>query len=86
MLIKMSNTNQPKAKFSTPLPDGSSLGLTVWRGKKDPTGEVITIQIRREEGESWKTISRLAVYRTHDGQYNLLPERPAQEVLRNDPQ
>jgi len=36
---------------------------------------VLTIQIRHSTGDSWETIGRLAVYRTADGAYSLLPER-----------
>lgn len=68
----------PKFKFSNRLPDGDYLTLSVWPGKKDPTAEVLTIQIRRMEGDEWMTAGRLAVYRTQDGTYSQLPERPAQ--------
>ena len=60
------------------MPDGDYLTLSVWPGKKDPTAEVLTIQIRRMEGDEWMTAGRLAVYRTQDGTYSQLPERPAQ--------
>jgi hypothetical protein len=49
--------------------------LAVWPGKKDPTAEVLTIQIRHSTGDSWETVGRLAVYRTGDGNYSQLPER-----------
>jgi len=54
--------------------------LSVWHGKKDPTAEVLTIQIRRMEGDDWITAGRLAVYRTSDGIYSKLPERPPRSV------
>jgi hypothetical protein len=66
---------RPKARFSIPLPSGEFLSLTVWQGKTDPKAEVLTVQIRRREGEGWVTASRLAVYRNADGAYNQLPER-----------
>ena len=64
-----------KARFSTKLPNGDFLGITVWPGKSDPNAEVLTIQIRRQTGEGWETVGRLAIYRTPDGRYSLLPER-----------
>ena len=71
----MASPTQPKARFYTRVDEKDYLGLTVWRGKSDPEAEVITVQIRRKEGENWETISRLAVYRTADGTYSQLPER-----------
>ncbi|MEM3608323.1 MAG: hypothetical protein QW238_05620 [Candidatus Bathyarchaeia archaeon] len=65
----------PKARFSSRLPNGDYLTLAVWPGKRDPTAEVLTIQIRRLEADSWRTIGRLAVYRSSDGNYSQLPER-----------
>jgi len=67
--------SQPKARFSSRLPNGDYLTLAVWAGKKDPTAEVLTIQIRHSAGNSWETIGRLALYRTGDGNYSQLPER-----------
>ncbi len=68
-----------KARFSTRLPSGDFLGITIWPGKSDPSAEVLTIQVRRQTGEGWETVGRLAIYRTVDGRYSLLPERaPAQ--------
>jgi len=68
----------PKFKFSNRLPNGDFLTLSIWPGKKDPSAEVLTIQVRRLEGEEWITAGRLAVYRTSDGGYSQLPERPPQ--------
>ena len=65
-----------KARFSTKLPNGDFLGITIWPGKSDPNAEVLTIQVRRQTGEGWETVGRLAIYRTPDGRYSLLPERP----------
>jgi hypothetical protein len=73
--------SQPKARFSSRLPNGDYLNLTVWAGKKDPTAEVLAIEIRHSAGSSWETTGRLAVYRTGDGNYSQLPERqPAKET------
>jgi hypothetical protein len=42
---------------------------------------VISVQVRRMEGE-WKTVGRLAVYRTKEGVYSQLPEtKGAEKVL-----
>ncbi|MCW3986272.1 MAG: hypothetical protein NWE91_07700 [Candidatus Bathyarchaeota archaeon] len=71
----MSQTSQPKARFYTRVNDQDYLGITVWRGKADPTAEVIAVQIRRRKGDEWETVGRLAVYRTSDGTYSKLPER-----------
>lgn len=64
-----------KARFSTKLPNGDFLSLTVWPGKTDPSAEVVTIQVRRQSADGWETVGRLAVYRTSDGRFALLPER-----------
>ena len=75
-----------KARFSIRLPSGDFLGLTVWPGKTDPTAEVLTIQVRRQSGEGWETVGRLAVYRTSDGRFSLLPERaPSTATAKAEP-
>ena len=71
----MSTGQKPKARFSTKIPNGDFLGITVWQGKSDPNAEVVTVQVRRQSGEEWETVAKLAVYRTSDGRYSLLPER-----------
>ncbi|MCK4477328.1 hypothetical protein KAU88_02225 [Candidatus Bathyarchaeota archaeon] len=75
MVIELSQTSQPKARFYTRVNEQDYLGITVWRGKTDPTAEVIAVQIRRRKGDEWETVGRLAVYRTSDGTYSKLPER-----------
>jgi hypothetical protein len=72
----MSEKQTPKARFSTKLPSGDFLGVTIWQGKSDPNAEVVTVQIRHPTGDSWETTARIALYRTADGKYSLLPERP----------
>ena len=72
----MAEKQTPKARFSTRLPNGDSLGITVWQGKTDPTAEVVSVQIRHQTGDTWETTARIAIYRTSDGKYTLLPERP----------
>ena len=71
----MSSSSQPIARFHTRLNEQDFLGITVWRGKTDPTAEIIVAQVRRREGDKWETVGRLAVYRSSDGTYSKLPER-----------
>lgn len=71
----MAEKQTPKARFSTRLPNGDSLGITIWQGKSDPTAEVVSVQIRHPTGDTWETTARIAIYRTSDGKYTLLPER-----------
>jgi hypothetical protein len=73
--VKDMTPSQPKARFYTRINEQDYLGVTVWPGKSDPTAEVITLQLRRNDGENWETIGRLAVYRSSDGTYKKLPER-----------
>jgi hypothetical protein len=72
----MAEKQTPKARFSTKLPNGDFLGITIWPGKSEPSAEVVTVQIRHPSGDSWETTARIALYRTADGKYSLLPERP----------
>ena len=71
-----SEKQTPKARFSTKLPNGDFLGITIWAGKTDPNAEVVTVQIRHPSGSEWETTARIALYRTTDGKYSLLPEKP----------
>ncbi len=72
----MAEKQAPKARFSTKLPSGDFLGITIWPGKTEPAAEVVTVQIRHPTGDSWETTARIALYRTPDGKYSLLPEKP----------
>ena len=67
--------SQPKARYHIRLNEQDYLNLAVWPGKADPTAEVIVTQIRRNNGENWKTVGKIAVYRSPDGSYSKLPER-----------
>lgn len=78
-MIKLSSRSQPKGRFYTRLNEQDFLGLTIWPGKTDPTAEVLVVQIRHREGDNWDTIGRLAVYRSSDGMYSKLPERPSSD-------
>ncbi len=71
----MAEKQTPRARFSTKLPNGDFLGITIWPGKSDPNAEVVTVQIRHPTGDGWETTARIALYRTFDGKYSLLPER-----------
>ena len=73
--MALSSTSQPKGRFYTRINEQDFLGITIWPGKKDPTAEVIAVQLRRRDGDNWETVGRLAVYRTSDGAYSKLPER-----------
>jgi hypothetical protein len=68
----MAEKQTPKARFSTKLPNGDFLGITIWPGKSEPAAEVVTVQIRHPTGDSWETTARIALYR----KYSLLPEKP----------
>ena len=72
----MAEKQTPKARFSTKLPNGDFLGVSICPGKSDPAAEVVTVQIRHPTGDGWETTARVALYRTSDGKYSLLPERP----------
>jgi len=69
------SSSQPKARFHIRIGEQDYLNLTIWAGKADPSAEVIVAQIRRNNGENWETVGRLAVYRPSDGSYSQLPER-----------
>src|SRR5712664_1630459 len=72
----MAEKQTPKARFSTKLPNGDFLGITIWPTKSDPSAEVVSVQIRHPTGDTWETTARIALYRTPDGKYSLLPEKP----------
>ena len=70
----MSEKARPKFNFTKKLGGGEFLNVAVWPGKSDPEAEVISVQLRRFDGD-WKTLARVALYRTRDGTYSGLPER-----------
>jgi hypothetical protein len=74
-MVKKMSSSQPKARFHIRINEQDYLNVTVWAGKSDPKAEVIVTQIRRNDGENWETVGRLAVYRSPDGSYSKLPER-----------
>ncbi len=82
----MAERQKYKARFTSKLPNGDFLGLTVWPGKSDPSAEVLTIQIRHQGSAGWETVHRVAIYRTSDGRYSLLPERtPVSQPAKTEP-
>src|SRR5436853_4664143 len=81
--LMMAERQKYKARFTSKLPNGDFLGLTVWPGKSDPNAEVLTIQIRRQGSAGWETVHRIAIYRICDGRYSLLPElTPASQAAK----
>jgi len=76
-MSETSPSGREKARFNIPLESSRQeyLGFAVWSTKNDPNAEVIAVDVRQLEGDNWKTVGRLAVYRTADGQYRKLPER-----------
>ncbi len=72
----MSEKSRPKFSFSKKLGGGEFLNVAVWPGRSNPEDEVVSVQLRKFDG-SWKTVSRLALYRTKDGAYTELPEKSA---------
>jgi hypothetical protein len=82
----MAERQKYKARFTSRLANGDFLGITVWPGKSDPSAEVLTIQIRHQGATGWETVHRVAIYRTADGRYSLLPERnPAPKPSQPEP-
>ena len=70
----MSAKSRPKFSFSKKLGGGEFLNVAVWPGRSNPQDEVVSVQLRRYDGD-WKTLGRIALYRTNDGTYSELPER-----------
>lgn len=70
----MSEKSRPKYSFSKNLGGGEFLNVAVWSGRSNPDDEVVSVQLRRFDG-NWKTLGRLALYRTREGAYSELPER-----------
>jgi len=74
----MSEKARPKFSFSKKLGGGEFLNLAVWPGKSNPKDEVVSVQLRKYDGD-WKTLARIALYRTSDGTYTELPEKNASQ-------
>jgi len=65
----------PKASFRERLHEDEFLSISVFPTKKDPTAEVISVQVRRPTGDDWETIVKIAIYRSPEGDYSRLPDR-----------
>jgi len=70
----MSEKTRPKYSFSKKLGGGEFINVAVWPGRSNPEDEVVSVQLRKFEGD-WKTLARVALYRTRDGTYSELQER-----------
>ena len=66
---------RPKESFRSPLPDGSSLSISIFPTRNDPKAEVLSVQIRKQIDDNWETIGKIAVYRSPEGDYRKLPDR-----------
>jgi hypothetical protein len=66
---------RPRQSFRIALTDGSNLSLAIFPTKKDPTAEVISVQITRLIDDNWVTDAKLAIYRSPEGNYSQLPDR-----------
>ena len=60
--------SEPKARFYTRINENDYLSVTVWPVKSDPLAEVITLQLRRNEGEKWEISVYLKEEKQHDNQ------------------
>ncbi len=70
--------SKPKASFRVRLSEGEFLNVGVFPTKRDPTAEVISVQVTRAPGapgDDWETIARIAIYRSPEGNYSQLPNR-----------
>jgi len=75
----MSEKTRPKFSFSKKLGGGEFLNVAVWPGRSNPEDEVVSVQLRMFDG-NWKTLGRLALYRTREGTYSELPERASAQT------
>lgn len=74
----MSERSHPKYSFSKRVGEGEFLNVAVWPGKSNPKDEVVSIQLRRLNGD-WTTLGRIALYRSVEGIYSELPENPQRQ-------
>jgi hypothetical protein len=72
----VSEKARPKFSFSKKLGGGEFLNVAVWPGKSNPEEEVVSVQLRKYDGD-WKTLGRIAIYRAKEGTYTELPEKNA---------
>jgi len=70
--------SKPKASFRVRLSEAEFLNVGVFPTKKDPTAEVISVQVTRAPRapeDDWKTVAKIAIYRSPEGNYSQLPNR-----------
>jgi hypothetical protein len=75
---KVKVLSRPKASFRLRLSEDEFLSVSVFPTKRDPTAEVISIQVTRPprgDVQKWETIARIALYRSPEGDYRQLPDR-----------
>jgi len=72
MMIKLT---KPKASFRLRLSEEEFLSVSVFPTRKDPTAEVISVQVRRPTADDWETVGKITVYRSPEGNYSQLPDR-----------
>jgi len=76
--IPVMGLSKPKASFRVRLGEEEFLNVGVFPTKKDPTAEVISVQVTRmprAPGDNWETVARIALYRSPEGNYSQLPNR-----------
>jgi len=69
---------EPKASFRLRLNETEFLNVSIFPTKKDPTAEVISVQINRTPRapeDNWETVAKIALYRSPEGDYSRLPDR-----------
>jgi hypothetical protein len=67
--------SRPKANFRLRLSEDEFLSVSIFPTKKDPTAEVISVQVNRPTEDKWETIGKIAIYRSPEGVYSQLPNR-----------
>ncbi len=70
--------SKPKASFRVRLSEAEFLNVGVFPTKRDPTAEVISVQVTRAPRapeDDWETVARIALYRSPEGNYSQLPNR-----------
>ncbi len=77
----MSQKSRPRYSFSKKLGGGEFLNIAIWPGMSNPEDEVVSVQLRKFDG-AWKTVTRIALYRTKEGAYSELPERGSKQASK----
>jgi hypothetical protein len=69
---------EPKASFRLRLSETEFLNVSIFPTRKDPTAEVISVQVNRmprAPEDDWETVGKIAIYRSPEGNYSQLPDR-----------